>query len=98
MVFSGVVATVLALVLKVTLGWRISPTEERAGIDISRHDEAGYDLVGSLASRLDRRPVRLGVGSPVVSDRRTVAHAAAEDPASPEHDERSTPQPTGAAR
>ena len=58
-VFSGVVTLVIALVLKAVMGWRITPDEERAGIDISRHAEAGYDLVGSLASRLDGRPVRI---------------------------------------
>ncbi len=58
-IVSGVVTLAIALVLRATVGWRITPAEERAGIDISRHAEAGYDLVGSLASRRDRRPVRI---------------------------------------
>lgn len=60
MLVSGAVTLGIALALRATLGWRISPDEERAGIDITRHAESGYDLVGSLASRLDRRPVPLG--------------------------------------
>ena len=64
-VFSGVVTLVIALVLKAVMGWRITPDEERAGIDITRHAESGYDLVGNLASRLDRRPVR--VAEPVAA-------------------------------
>ena len=54
MVFSGVLTAVIALVLKYTMGWRITEADERAGIDISQHAEAGYDLVGALASRRER--------------------------------------------
>ncbi|GAA1484438.1 ammonium transporter [Brachybacterium fresconis] len=54
MVFSGVLTAVIALALKHTMGWRISESDERAGIDISQHAEAGYDLAGALASRRDR--------------------------------------------
>jgi len=54
MVFSGVLTAVIALVLKVTMGWRIPEADERAGIDITHHAEAGYDLAGALASRRDR--------------------------------------------
>ncbi|HEX7351556.1 ammonium transporter [Brachybacterium sp.] len=54
MVFSGVLTAVIALVLKATMGWRIPEADERAGIDITHHAEAGYDLAGALASRRDR--------------------------------------------
>jgi ammonium transporter, Amt family len=54
MVYSGVLTTVIALVLRYTLGWRIPEADEQAGIDIAQHAEAGYDLAGALASRRDR--------------------------------------------
>src|SRR5699024_8366973 len=43
-----------AVVLAVTLGWRIPEADERAGIDLSHHAEAGYDLGGALAARRER--------------------------------------------
>lgn len=54
MVFSGVLTAVIAVVLAVTLGWRIPEADERAGIDLSHHAEAGYDLGGALAARRER--------------------------------------------
>ena len=54
MVISGVLTTAIAVVLAVTLGWRIPEADERAGIDISHHAEAGYDLGGALAARRER--------------------------------------------
>ncbi len=54
MAFSGAITAVIALVLARTMGWRIPESDERAGIDITHHAEAGYDLVGALATRRDR--------------------------------------------
>lgn len=48
MVISGVLTTAIAVLLAVTLGWRIPEADERAGIDISHHAEAGYDPGGAL--------------------------------------------------
>ena len=45
LVISGVVTLVIGLALKKTMGWRISPDEELAGIDSSEHAESAYDLV-----------------------------------------------------
>jgi ammonium transporter, Amt family len=42
--FSFVVALLIALALKATIGVRISEEEELAGIDAGQHGEAGYDL------------------------------------------------------
>ncbi len=42
---SAVVTAIIALVLKATLGWRITDDEEVGGIDAAEHAESGYDLV-----------------------------------------------------
>jgi ammonium transporter, Amt family len=42
--YSFVVALIIALILKVTMGVRISEEQELAGIDAAQHGEAGYDL------------------------------------------------------
>ncbi|MFB9662255.1 ammonium transporter [Glycomyces mayteni] len=44
LVYSALVAFVIGLILKYTIGIRISEEEELAGIDASEHGEAGYDL------------------------------------------------------
>jgi Amt family ammonium transporter len=42
--YSFIVALVIGLILKFTMGVRISEEEELAGIDAAQHGEAGYDL------------------------------------------------------
>ncbi|HEX2144628.1 MAG TPA: ammonium transporter [Glycomyces sp.] len=42
--YSFVVALIIALILKFTIGVRVSEEEELAGIDAAQHGEAGYDL------------------------------------------------------
>ena len=44
MAYSAVVTYLIALVIKRTIGWRISTSEEVSGIDLVEHSEAGYDL------------------------------------------------------
>ncbi len=44
LVYSALVAFVIGLILKYTIGIRISEEEELAGIDAAEHGEAGYDL------------------------------------------------------
>ncbi|AXK44547.1 ammonium transporter [Brachybacterium saurashtrense] len=61
MVISGVLTAVIALVLKATMGWRIPEADERAGIDITHHAEAGYDLGGALSARRERTPLAQSV-------------------------------------
>ncbi len=44
LVFSGVLTAVIALILKATIGLRVSAEEESTGIDESEHAETGYDF------------------------------------------------------
>ncbi|KAB7746057.1 ammonium transporter [Nostocoides sp. F2B08] len=46
LVFSGVVTLVIALLLKVTMGWRVDEDVEVAGIDQGVHAESAYDFTG----------------------------------------------------
>ena len=45
LIVSGVVTLVIALALKVTMGWRIEEDAEQAGIDQAEHAESAYDLL-----------------------------------------------------
>ncbi|UJP38658.1 ammonium transporter [Cellulomonas palmilytica] len=45
-VFSGVVTLVIGLVLKATLGWRVSEDAEVGGIDLAVHGESAYETLG----------------------------------------------------
>ena len=51
LVISAVLTYVIAIVLKRTVGWRISEEDEVSGIDSAEHAESGYDLGGVGASR-----------------------------------------------
>jgi Amt family ammonium transporter len=42
--YSGIVTLILALILKYTIGLRLSPEAEAAGIDESEHAEGSYDF------------------------------------------------------
>ncbi|MGA4668931.1 ammonium transporter [Propionibacteriaceae bacterium Y1923] len=44
MVYSGIVSLLIALAIKYTMGIRVTPAEEAAGIDLAAHAENGYDL------------------------------------------------------
>ncbi|MDQ7994061.1 MAG: ammonium transporter [Propionicimonas sp.] len=44
MVYSFVVTYLIALLIKKTIGWRISTADELGGIDLAEHSEVGYDL------------------------------------------------------
>jgi Amt family ammonium transporter len=44
MLYSAIVTYIIALIIKYTIGWRISPADELSGIDLAEHSEAGYDL------------------------------------------------------
>jgi Amt family ammonium transporter len=43
-IFSGVLTWVIAKVVAITIGLRVSEEEEIDGLDISTHGERGYDL------------------------------------------------------
>ena len=47
MVYSFVVAGIIAFAIKKTMGIRISPEEEEAGIDAAFHREASYELASA---------------------------------------------------
>ncbi|MCW2752707.1 MAG: ammonium transporter [Marmoricola sp.] len=44
-VISGTVAAVFGLLIKYTIGWRVTEEEEIDGIDFAEHGETAYDLV-----------------------------------------------------
>ncbi len=46
MVFSGALTFLIAIVVKHTMGWRVTRAQEFAGVDYSVHRETGYDLGG----------------------------------------------------
>jgi ammonium transporter, Amt family len=50
--YSAIVTLILALILKYTIGLRLSPEAEAAGIDESEHAESGYDLAAATGSVL----------------------------------------------
>jgi Amt family ammonium transporter len=43
-VYAFVVSYLIARVIKKLIGWRISASDEIAGIDLAEHSEVGYDL------------------------------------------------------
>jgi Amt family ammonium transporter len=43
-VYAFVVSYLIALLIKRTIGWRITTADELSGIDLVEHSEAGYDL------------------------------------------------------
>ncbi|MEG3614954.1 ammonium transporter [Isoptericola haloaureus] len=45
MIFAGVVTLVIGLVLKATMGWRISEEAEVSGIDLAVHSETAYETI-----------------------------------------------------
>ncbi|MGO1173992.1 MAG: ammonium transporter [Actinomycetaceae bacterium] len=46
-VYSGLVTLVIALVLKATMGWRVSEEDEASGIDTAQHAESAYEGIGA---------------------------------------------------
>jgi Amt family ammonium transporter len=44
--WTGVLTTVIGLVIKFTIGWRVTADEEIEGIDFAEHGETAYDLDG----------------------------------------------------
>src|SRR5271154_6150048 len=48
--YSATVTLIIALILKYTIGLRLSPEAEAAGIDESEHAESGYDFAAATTS------------------------------------------------
>jgi len=53
--YSGIVTLILALILKYTMGLRLSPEAEAAGIDEAEHAESSYDFAVATGSVLPTR-------------------------------------------
>jgi Amt family ammonium transporter len=56
-VYSFVVTTIIVLVLKATIGIRVSEEEEESGLDLTEHAETAYSTVSSTMARLTRSEV-----------------------------------------
>ncbi len=50
MAFSGIVTLVIALIIKKTMGWRVTETQEVGGIDLAVHGESAYESLGASRS------------------------------------------------
>ena len=46
-VYAFVVSYLIALLIKKTIGWRVSEEAEVGGIDLAEHGEAAYETIGS---------------------------------------------------
>jgi Amt family ammonium transporter len=46
-IYSGVITALITFILERTIGWRVKPEDETAGIDFADHGETGYDYVQS---------------------------------------------------
>jgi ammonium transporter, Amt family len=57
--YAGIATGVIAIALKMTMGWRVTDEDEAAGIDLVEHAETAYDF-GSIfsASRIGHHPQR----------------------------------------
>ncbi len=70
MIYSFVVTTILALIVKSTIGFRVTDEEESQGIDESQHAESGYDYSG----------LRIGGGSGSMFEHTTASDRVAATP------------------
>jgi len=50
LIYSAVGTLIIALILKYTMGLRLTPEAEAAGIDESQHAESGYDFATATGS------------------------------------------------
>jgi Amt family ammonium transporter len=74
LVWTGVLTTVVAFAVKVTIGWRVTAEAEVDGIDADQHGESAYDLHTGLGA---------GGASPVAAAlARSAALAASSTPSS----------------
>jgi ammonium transporter, Amt family len=51
MAWSGIATLIVGLIVKYTIGWRITSDNEAEGIDYIEHGEAAYDLAGASTAR-----------------------------------------------
>jgi Amt family ammonium transporter len=70
--YSGIVTFILALILKYTIGLRLSSEGEEMGIDEVEHAESGYDFAvasGSVLPRTSRPDSSNGMEETVVAEK-----------------------------
>ena len=65
-VWTGVLTTVIGLVIKFTIGWRVSADDEVEGIDSAEHGETAYDFGGTVG-HLGGAIAGTGAGADAVS-------------------------------
>jgi Amt family ammonium transporter len=61
--WSGVATSIVGLLIKATIGWRIPDEDEAEGIDFTEHGEAAYDLTARAGGVLTKQGVLAGVGA-----------------------------------
>jgi Amt family ammonium transporter len=50
--YSGVITAIIAFALEKTIGWRVTESQEVAGVDLSDQGESAYDFAGTASSIL----------------------------------------------
>ncbi|HTQ20740.1 ammonium transporter [Mycobacterium sp.] len=78
LVYSGTVTLILALILKYTIGLRLSDEGESTGIDEAEHAESGYDFAiasGSVLPRASLPDSSNGLGETVAAEKVEAEHA-----------------------
>ena len=66
-IWTGVLTTVIALVIKHTIGWRIDRDAEVEGIDADQHGETAYDFGGHSGGVLGGSSVSVAATAPVAT-------------------------------
>jgi ammonium transporter, Amt family len=56
MVWSGVFTLVVGLVVKATVGWRVTDEDEVEGVDFAQHGETAYEFASLAGTRAGRLP------------------------------------------
>ena len=60
LLYSAIGTAIVALIVKYTIGLRISEEDESSGIDEAEHAETAYDLAAVIGGELDTGPSRRG--------------------------------------
>ena len=98
MVYSFVVSFLIALLIKKTIGLRVSPADELSGIDLAEHSEVGYDLSPVYYTNKVQRTLVLDQGRPA-GDREDGSNASeARHRDHPARDAGDRPEGPGAPR
>jgi Amt family ammonium transporter len=63
MVYSFVATLIIALLVKYTIGMRVTPEQEQTGLDTTMHSESGYEFGAGLGTGSGRPPLTTPTGS-----------------------------------